>query len=268
MQTALTIGATESSGGSGVQADLKAFTVLGVYGMAITTSVIARNTNGSLGAEDLDPRFVVRQIEAVAEDLPVGAFKTGFLGMPAMIDAVAEGIRRAGLDKYVCDPVLHSGHSGKGGAGNGDTALIHAYRKELLPLATIATPNRAEAALFANMEEGDVVNVTGAKKAAEKIVRSGARAVVIKGLQTGDRVLDLFFDGDSFVEFPAKRVTTKNTYGAGCLFSAVITGMLAQDIELATAVDHARSFVSQAIEHHVKIGHGLRAVNVLALTPQ
>ena len=180
-----------------------------------------------------------------------------------MIDVVAEGIRRHSLDQYVCDPVMHSRD-----AGHADSASVHAYRKELLPLATVVTPNRGEAALLANMEVGEVGQMPGARKAAEKIVKTGVRAVVIKGLETGDTVTDLFFDGDEFIEFPAKRATTKNTYGSGCLFSAIIAAMLAQEMELRTAVDHARSFVSQAIEHYVKLGSGARPVNVLALTPQ
>ncbi|HEY4328100.1 MAG TPA: bifunctional hydroxymethylpyrimidine kinase/phosphomethylpyrimidine kinase, partial [Phycisphaerae bacterium] len=244
--------------------------VLGVYGMGVVTAVTARNTNGAVGGSagvlTMPLELVDKQMEAIAEDLPVGGLKTGYLGSPAMIDAVAEGIRRHRWDKYVCDPVIHSRDQAWGGGA--DSASVHAYRKELLPLASVVTPNRGEAALLANMEIGDVSLLAGARKAAEKIVRSGARAVVVKGIATGDKMTDLFFDGDEFIEFAAKRATTKNTYGSGCLFSAILAAMLAQEIELRTAVDHARSFVSQAIEHHVKIGGGARPVNVLALTPQ
>ena len=274
MFTALTIGVSDCSGGAGVQADLKVFTILGVYGMAVVTAVVARNTNGPIGGAEgvqtIHESLVGRQIEALAEDFPVNSLKTGYLGSPAMIDAVAHSIEHHRLDRYVCDPVMHSQDLGRrgGGAGGEDTASVHAYRKELLPLATVVTPNRHEAALLANMESSEVGAIPGARKAAEKIIKTGARAVVIKGLYTGDTVTDLFFDGDEFIEFAAKRATTKNTYGSGCLFSAIIAAMLAQEMELRTAVDHARSFVSQAIEHHVKLGSGVRPVNVLALTPQ
>jgi hydroxymethylpyrimidine/phosphomethylpyrimidine kinase len=263
MYTALTIGTMDCSGGSGVGADLKTFTALGVYGMVVVTAVVARNTNGSRGVETIAEEMVARQIEAVADDFPVGALKTGFLNSPGMADAVAASIRRHGLDRYVCDPVIHAHDS-----TIGDSAIVHAYRQELLPLATIVTPNRTEAALLANMEPEEVTNLPGAQKAAEKIVRSGARSVVIKGLQTGDRVIDVFFDGNDYLEFAAKRVTTRHTYGSGCLFSASIAALLSQGMEVPTAVDHARSFVSQAIEHYVKLGGGVRPVNVLALTPQ
>jgi hydroxymethylpyrimidine/phosphomethylpyrimidine kinase len=261
MRTALTIGSSDSSGGAGVQADLKVFTVLGVYGASAVTAVVARNTQGVAAAQAVDAKLVVRQIDAVAEDVPPDAFKTGRLGTAAVVGAVADAIQRHGLDRYVCDPEL------VGDDGQADTAAVHACRPELLPLATVVTANRAEAALLANMAEGDVGLIGGAKKAAEKIVRAGARAVVVKGLLTGNGVTDLFFDGEGFVEFGAKRLTARHTYGAGDLFSAVITAMLAQEIELPTAVDHARSMVSQAIEHHVKLGGGVRPVNVLALTP-
>lgn len=262
MKTALTIGAADCSCGAGVGADVKAFTVLGVYGMTVVTSVVAWNTLGARGFELIEEKVVAQQMAAIADDLPVHAVKTGYLGTARLVMAVSESIQRHELDKYVCDPVIEEQY----GIAP-EPSLVHAYRKELLPLASVVTPNKAAAALLANMEEREVGHLAGARKAAEKIIKSGARAVVVKGLLTSDRVTDLFFDGDEFIEFPAKRLTTRNTYGAGSLFSAVITGMLAQEMELATAVDHARSFVSQAIEHHVKVGNGVRPVNVLALTP-
>ena len=261
MNTALTIGVSDCSGGAGIQADLKVFTVLGVYGMAAVTAIFSRNTTGNRGMTVLDESIMLSQIQAIAEDLPVGAVKTAYLST-RMIGTVAEAIRSHALDRYVCDPVLEL----QGVAP--DAAAVHAYRQELLPMASVVTPNRSEAALLANMEIEQLGTMAGAQKAAEKIMRTGCRAIVIKGMMTGEKVTDLFFDGQEFIEFHAKRLNTKNTYGAGSLFSAILTAMLAQEIELRTAVDHARSFVSQAIEHHVKIGGGVRPVNVLALTPQ
>ena len=264
MRIALTIAGSDASGGAGIQADLKTFTVLGVYGMAVITAVTAQNTTGVTGVAVIDIAMVQKQIEAIAADLPVHAFKTGMLATAPMISAVADSIRRHALDNYVCDPVVYA----KSGAQLLDTGAIHAYRKELLPLAAVVTPNRAEAALLANMDIDEVSHLVGARKAAEQIIRSGARTVVIKGLNSGDTITDLFYDGDHFVEFPAKRISTKNTTGSGCAFSAILTALLAQEIELLTAMDNARSFISQAINHHVKLGSGIRAVNPLALTPQ
>jgi hydroxymethylpyrimidine/phosphomethylpyrimidine kinase len=197
MHTALTIGAADCSGGAGIGADMKAFTVLGVYGMAVVTSIVAWNTQGARGFELVNEKFVTQQMAAIGEDLPVGAVKSGYLGTARLVSAVAEGIQRQAFDRYVCDPVIEDQY---GVAPEG--ALVHAYRKELLPLATVVTPNKSAAALLANMDEKEVSHLAGAKKAAEKIVKTGARSVVVKGLLTSDRVTDLFFDGDTFIEFP------------------------------------------------------------------
>jgi len=264
MRTALTIAASDSIGGAGIQVDLKTFTVLGVYGMSVVTAVMARNTTGVSGTELVSPEMIGKQIDAVASDFPIHAVKTGLLANALTIDAVAHGIRKHAMANYVCDPAAFS----KSGPQLLDNSAIHMYRKELLPLATVVTPNRMEAAMLSNMDVEDITNLAGAKKAAEKIVKTGVRGVVIKGINAGDRVFDLFYDGDRFTEFSAKRLNTKNTHGSGCLFSAAIAAMLAQEMELLTAIDHARSFVSQAIEHHVKFGDGIRPVNVLALLPQ
>jgi hydroxymethylpyrimidine/phosphomethylpyrimidine kinase len=264
MRTALTIAGSDSSGGAGVQVDLKTFTVVGVYGMSVITAVTAQNTQGVSGVELISAEMIGKQIDAVAGDFPVHAFKTGMLANAEIIDTVAEGIRKHSLTNYVCDPVVYS----KTNVELLDGSAIHTLRKELLPLATVVTPNRMEAAMLANMDAGDVANMAGAKKAAEKILKSGVKSVVVKGINEGDRMVDLFSDGDRFTEFPAKRLKTNNTHGSGCLFSAAITAMLAQEMELLTAIDHARSFVSQAIQHHVKFGSGVRPVNVLALLPE
>ena len=261
MRTALTIAGSDSIGGAGIQADLKTFTALGVYGMSVVTAVTAQNTSGVSGVELLSSEIIAKQIDAVAGDFPVNAFKTGMLANAEIIDTVAAGIRKHSLGNYVCDPVIYS----KTRVELLDGSAIHTLRKELLPLATIVTPNRMEAAALANMDVGDVANIAGAKKAAEKIIKTGAKSVVVKGINLGDYVVDLLYDGDRFTEFPAKRLKTNNTHGSGCLFSAAITALVAQEMELLTAIDHARSFVSQAIEHHVKLGSGVRPVNALAL---
>ena len=266
MDTALTIAGSDPSGGAGIQADLKTFTVLGVYGMAVITAITAQNTSGVSAVQLLDPELICKQIDAVAADFPVNAFKTGMLGSAAIIDTVAEAIQRNSLDNYVCDPVVYA----KSGAELLDQSGIHVLRKELLPMATIVTPNRAEAALLANMDLDELNTISGGKRAAEKIAKSGARNVLIKGLNTdrSDTIADLLFDGDHFTEFPAKRLPTKNTHGSGCTFSAILTAMLAEGVEIHMAVDNARSFISQAIAHHVKHGNGIRPVNPLALAPQ
>jgi hydroxymethylpyrimidine/phosphomethylpyrimidine kinase len=264
MHTALTIAGSDCSGGAGIQADLKTFTVLGVYGMSVITAITAQNTLGVSRVEPLDPEIITDQIDAVAADFPIHAFKTGMLANAEIISAVADAIQAHSLDNYVCDPVVYS----KSGTELLDPNAIHAMRHELLPLATIVTPNRAEAAMLANTDVADLTTLSAARKTAEKILKSGARSVIIKGLNTGATITDLFYDGSHFIELPAKRLSTKNTQGSGCVFSAILTALLAQEVELITAVDNARSFISNAIEHHVRLGNGIRPVNPLALTPQ
>ena len=268
MFTALTSAGSDSGGGAGLQADLKTFTVLGVYGLSVVTAVTAQNTTGVQGIHLLPADFIQKQIDSVAADFPINAFKTGLLGSAAIIGAVAASIQKNSLDNYVCDPVVYT----KTGTQLLDPSAIHAYRKELLPLASIVTPNRAEAAMLANMDLDELNTMAGAKRAAEKILRTGARSVVIKGLNPEndgrELITDLFYDGEAFLEYSAKRLSTKNTHGSGCVFAAVITALLAEGVELHMAVDNARSFISQAIQHHVKIGGGVRPVNPMALTPQ
>lgn len=261
MKCALTIAGSDSSGGAGIQADLKTFTVLGVYGMSVITAITAQNTSGVRDVQLIDPDMIVTQIDAVADDFPLDAVKTGMLANAEIISAVARALQSHEVQNYVCDPVIYA----KSGAQLVDLDAVYAMRQELFPLATIVTPNRAEAALLANMDGEEIATIPMAKRAAEKIIKVGAKAVIIKGINTGNTMTDVFYDGDDFVEFPAKRINTKNTHGSGCTFSAILTALLAQEIPLLTAIDNARSCISNAIEFHVRHGSGFRPVNQLAL---
>lgn len=261
MKCALTIAGSDSSGGAGIQADLKTFTVMGVYGMSVLTAITAQNTNGVRKVQLIDTDVIVSQIDAVADDFPVDAVKTGMLANAEIITEVARAIQSHSFANYVCDPVIYA----KSGAQLVDLDAVYAMRQELLPLATVVTPNRAEAAMLANMEGEEIATIPMAKRAAEKIIKAGAMAVIIKGINTGNTMTDLYFDGNDFVEYPAKRINTKNTHGSGCTFSAILTALLAQEIPLLTAVDNARSCISNAIEYHVRHGSGFRPVNQMAL---
>ncbi len=261
MKCALTIAGSDSSGGAGIQADLKTFTVMGVYGMSVVTAITAQNTTGVRKVQLIAPDVIVAQIDAVAEDFPIDALKTGMLANAETISAVARALQSHSVQNYVCDPVIYA----KSGAQLVDPDAIYAMRQELMPLATVITPNRAEAAMLANMEGEEIATIPMARRAAEKIVKNGAKAVIIKGINTGNTMTDIFFDGDEFVEYPAKRINTKNTHGSGCTFSAILTSLLADEIPLLTAIDNARSCISNAIEFHVRHGSGFRPVNQLAL---
>lgn len=261
LKCALTIAGSDSSGGAGIQADLKTFTAMGVYGMSVITAITAQNTTGVRKVQLIDLDMIESQIDAVAEDFPIHAAKTGMLADSELISLIARKLQEHSVQNYVCDPVIYA----KSGAQLVDPVTIHAMRQELLPLATVVTPNRAEAAMLANMEGEEIATIPMARRVAEKIVRAGAKAVLVKGINTGNTMTDVFYDGEEFVEFPAKRINTKNTHGSGCTFSAILTSLLAEEIPLLTAIDNARSCISNAIEYHVRHGSGVRPVNQLAL---
>src|SRR5688572_22753669 len=193
MKTALTIAGSDSSGGAGIQADLKVFSVLGVYGMSAITAITAQNTLGVKEALELDPQLVRKQIDVTAGDIQVDATKTGMLGSRAMIEMVEDAIKANQLQPYVCDPVMV--------AKSGDKLLqadaVNAMRN-LFPLATVITPNLHEAAALTGVDRIDPT-IPVAKDAARRLIDAGAKAVVIKALPSGANTVDLFFDGREFL---------------------------------------------------------------------
>lgn len=260
MKTALTIAGSDSSGGAGIQADLKVFSVLGVYGMSAITCVTAQNTLGVKEVLELDPALVRKQVDVSASDIDVDACKTGMLGSAAMVEAVAKAIAENNLQPYVCDPVMV--------AKSGDELLkdeaIAAIKKRLFPLAAILTPNRRETALLTGMDARADVTLPVAKDAAKRMAGAGAKAVVIKGIEAGDQTVDLFFDGREFLEFAGKTQPVTKTHGSGCAFSAAITAGLANRLSLVDAIDQAKNLVNMAIQYSDGQGRGTSPVNVLA----
>src|SRR5215207_3918201 len=200
MKTALTIAGSDSCGGAGIQADLKTFSVLGVYGMTAITAITAQNTLGVKQVLELDPVLVRNQIDVTASDIAVDACKSGMLASVALIEVVEDAIGRNKLQPYVCDPVMV--------AKSGDELLkkdaIAAMKRRLFPLASVVTPNRREAALLSDADPKVGFTIALAKDAARRIVAAGARAVVIKGIEAADQMVDLFFDGREFLEFAGK----------------------------------------------------------------
>ena len=263
MKTALTIAGSDSSGGAGIQADLKTFTVLGVYGMSAVTAITAQNTLGVKDALELDPKLIARQIDVVATDIQVDATKTGMLGTAAVIDVVEDAIRRNKLQPYVCDPVMV--------AKSGDKLLkkeaVAAMQKKLIPLATVVTPNLRETAELVGVDRMDAT-LAAAKDAARRIINAGARAVLIKGIEQADQMVDLFFDGREFLEFAATTQPKEKTHGSGCALSAAITAGLAKQMSLIDAIDQAKQLVTQAIQYGDGQGRGTTPVNVIAFAPK
>jgi hydroxymethylpyrimidine/phosphomethylpyrimidine kinase len=250
MPTALTIAGSDSGGGAGIQADLKTFAALGVYGTSAIAAVTAQNTQRVAGVHLLPPAFVVLQIDAVASDITVDAVKTGMLGTAAIVDAVAGALERWSLPLLVVDPVMV--------AKSGDRLIaedaIHAVRERLLPLATVITPNRLEAEVLLGAAVRTREDAAGAARA---LVARGAKAAVVKGGHFDEpEVVDLLFDGRAFHEFRHARQDTTNTHGTGCTFASAIAACLARGAELPAAVQEASDYVAGAIAHGLAIGHG------------
>jgi hydroxymethylpyrimidine/phosphomethylpyrimidine kinase len=264
MKTALTIGGSDSSGGAGIQADLKTFSVLGVFGMSAITAVTAQNTLGVQDVMEVSPEIVRKQIDATAGDIQADALKTGMLVNSAIVDVVEESIKRNKLAPYVCDPVMVS----KSGATLLQPDAKDELVRRLFPLATIVTPNRHEAAALGNLNEQTLTNVATVKDAAKRIADLGAKTVVIKGIAAADQMIDVFFDGKEFYELAGKIQPAEKSHGSGCAFSAAITAGLASGMNLLAAIDQAKQLVNMAIQYSDGQGRGTAPINVLAFAPK
>jgi len=265
----LTIAGSDSSGGAGIQADLKVFSVMGVFGSTAITAVTAQNTTGVKNSLLLTPEQVDQQIDAVAGDLKVDATKTGMLGNAAIVETVAKAIKRNNLFPFVLDPVMVA----KSGDSLIDEAGVKAIVKKLVPIAAVVTPNRLEAGRLLG-SAAPIGDVFAATEAARQICsKLGARACVIKGIkrpndQEGDAV-DVFAFTNADGKLETKEVVslwriTNNTHGSGCTFSAAITAGLALGKPLDEAVQVAKNVVSEAIRQTTDLGHGNAPVNHLA----
>jgi hydroxymethylpyrimidine/phosphomethylpyrimidine kinase len=250
---ALTIAGSDSSGGAGIQADLKTFAALGVYGASVITALTAQNTQGVTGIHDVPAAFIAAQIDAVFSDLAVGAVKIGMVSRAAAIEAVARGLTRHKASNIVLDPVMV--------ASSGDKLLasdaVGALRRLLIPRALIVTPNLPEAAALAGSTPAR--NESEMEVQARQILALGARNVLIKGGHgAGEESVDLLIGQNEVVRLAAKRIATKNTHGTGCTLSSAIAAGLAQGRDLVTAVQDAKAYVTAAIAaaDTLAVGHG------------
>jgi hydroxymethylpyrimidine/phosphomethylpyrimidine kinase len=252
---ALTIAGSDSGGGAGIQADLKTFAVLGVWGMSAITSVTVQNTQGVTAVSDVPPQIVAAQIRAVAIDIGVDAAKTGMLSTTDIIEAVAAAVEETAIPNLVVDPVFVSKH--------GHPLLredaVDALRKLVVPLATLVTPNLPEASGLAGFE---VTTAEDMALAGEAILELGASAVLVKGGHLrGSRSDDLFLDGDRSEWLTAERIHTGDTHGTGCVLSSAIAAYLARGADRWEAVRRGKEFVTEAIRHAVRIGAGIGPVS-------
>ncbi|HLO11030.1 MAG TPA: bifunctional hydroxymethylpyrimidine kinase/phosphomethylpyrimidine kinase [Pseudoneobacillus sp.] len=251
MKKALTIAGSDSGGGAGIQADLKTFQELEVFGMSALTAVTAQNTLGVQAVYPMSAEAVIKQIESIGEDIGTDALKTGMLFNAEIIQAVSEKINYYQWQKVVVDPVMIA----KGGASLLQMEAISALKKYLLPLSMVITPNIPEAEVLTDMT---IQSVEDKKEAAKKLHDLGVKNVVIKGGHDENQMeaIDLLYDGNEFTTFTSKRINTKNTHGTGCTFSAVVTAELAKGLSVHEAVSKAKNFIQAAIEDQLFIGQG------------
>ena len=248
----MTIAGSDSGGGAGIQADLKTFAALGVYGASTLTAITAQNTVAVTAVHELPTDVIAAQIEAVVTDIGVDAVKTGMLSSSTIVEAVAGELERFGIQNLVVDPVMV--------AKSGDPLLreeaVESVRSRLVPLAALVTPNIPEAETLTGLS---IERDEDAREAARRIVAMGARTVVVKGGHRDGPATDLFFDGADFTEFSAERFDTVNTHGTGCTFASAAAAGLAQGKTVLEAVAQAKEYVTEAIRNSYPLGQGSRA---------
>ncbi len=249
MKTALTIAGSDSGGGAGIQADIKAMSALGVFGMSVITAVTAQNTHEIRSVQNIDLAIIQDQIEAVFDDIQVDAVKIGMLANAETINVVAKSLQKYKPKHIVVDPVMIS----KGGHHLLQESAVNALVNKLLPLATLITPNipETEALLGKSVQTQDEMY-----NACIQLKEMGPGAVLIKGGHlTGDSD-DLYYDGEDFHWLKAKRIKTKNTHGTGCTLSSAIAANLAKSTTMLEAVTLAKKYITTAITHSLKLGSG------------
>lgn len=248
---ALTLATSDSGGGAGIQADIKAMEAQGVFATSVLAAITAQNTRAVTAVHELPPDVVAAQIDAVAEDFPIEAAKTGMLFSSPLIETVVAGIEKHGLFPLVVDPVMVS----KSGHKLLQDRAVDTVRRVLIPLATVVTPNAHEASVLADLP---LRTRDDAREAARRIYALGPQAVLVKGghIEVEDEAVDLLFDGDRFQTFSAPRIDTANTHGTGCTYASAIAANLAKGIPLAAAIGRAKQYVTEAIRHALSLGHG------------
>ena len=256
MKKALTIAGSDSGGGAGIQADIKTFQELNVFGTSAITAVTAQNTLGVQGIYPMTVEAVEKQIQSIADDIPPDAVKTGMLFSAEIISAVAKLIRKNGWDKIVIDPVMIA----KGGASLLQREAIQALKLDLLPLSFVMTPNIPEAEQIVEMP---IKTAYDKREASKRLSEFGSKYVLLKGGHDTEtnQVEDLLYDGRDFYALSDVRIQTKNTHGTGCTFSAAIAAELAKGETMIKAFDTAKAFIQKAIEHQQNIGHGHGPLN-------
>lgn len=248
---ALTIAGSDSGGGAGIQADLRTFSFHQVHGTSALTCVTAQNTTGVSRVDALAPEAVIAQIEAIASDIGVQAAKTGMLLNQSIIEAVSAYLKENPINRLVVDPVMVS----RTGAKLIDDGAIAALTQNLIPLATVLTPNRYEAEI---LTDTTIKTLEDMQAAAQQILALGSKAVLVKGggFQGDLKGVDVWCDSNGLEVLTAELVDTKNTHGTGCTLSSAIAANLAKNIAPLQAVKQAKTYVTEALKHSLAIGKG------------
>lgn len=257
MPRVLTVAGSDSGGGAGIQADLKTIALLGGFGMSAVTALTAQNTMGVKGIHEVPADFVGEQMEAVISDIGVDAMKTGMLGNAGIVRVVCQKVRKYRLSKVVVDPVMVA----KSGAKLLSPEAEDVLKKELLPLASVITPNLPESEALTQRK---IRALPGMREAALRLHKMGAKNVLIKGGHLSGEAIDIFFDGRKFYEFKSPRIPTPHTHGTGCTISAAIAVHLAKGSSVLEAVEKAKTFVTSAIQFSLPLGGGHGPVNPYA----
>ncbi len=249
MKNCLSIAGSDCSGCAGIQADIKTFSALGCFGMSVIVAVVAENTSRVISIQNVTPKVIKDQIDAVFEDIEVDAVKIGMLSGIETMKAVAEKLREYKPKITVFDPVMIA----KGGSLLMQLDALDTLKKEILPFSFLITPNIPEAETITGM---DIKTVSDMKAAAKIIYQLGAKNVLVKGGHLSGDAVDILFDGEKFDSFSNERINTKNTHGTGCTLSSAITANLANGMDLAKAVEEAKKYVTLAIKYSLDIGKG------------
>lgn len=249
MQRGLTIAGSDSGGGAGIQADLKTFAALGVYGMSAITAVTAQNTTAVTSVLEMPPALVEAQIRAVFEDIGVDCVKTGMLGSATLVECVATLMAELKPRHLVVDPVMVA----KSGARLLAEDAVETLRSRLLPLCSVVTPNLPEAEILVGYS---IESAKEREQACRDVVSLGAKACILKGGHLAGPPIDLLFDGREFAEYHSERIETQALHGTGCTYSAALAALLGRGLELFQAAAGAKEFVTAAIKAAPALGHG------------
>lgn len=261
VKRALTIAGSDSGGGAGIQADLKTFAALGVYGLSVITAVTAQNTIEVAAIAEVPEEVVIAQIDTVLEDIGADAIKTGMLSSTPIIQNAADRLEAWGIPHLVVDPVMVS----KSGAPLLQPDAVDALKKDLIPFATVITPNIPEAEVLSGRK---IAAPAHAQEAAKAIHAMGPATVIIKGGHLDGPPVDLVYHAGEFVPLEAERINTTSNHGTGCTFSAAITAFLAHGLETMEAIRLAKLFIHNAMTQARPIGEGHGPLHHFAPLPE